>query len=121
MGLEEEMVRFHPWYILMNLQFNRKTNSATPVSQLRPSDEDISAAARLVKRNLWRESLEKVFDLLPFPGQLSTQPFDCLLQDKTFARRICALDIDELQLEVIRHSERPFDTSLILSHMPRRT
>jgi len=66
-------------------------------------------------------SLEKVFDLLPFPGQLSSQSFDCLLQDKTFARRICALDIDELQLGVIRHSERPFDTSLILSRLPRRT
>ena len=82
-------------------------------------------SARRVGCNLWRECIEDTTLILLSPEQLSSQPFDRLLQNNTFSSRLCALGIDEVHLvqdwgdpsfrEAFRH------ISLVHARMPRRT
>lgn len=82
-------------------------------------------SARRAGRNLWRECIEDAALILLSPEQLSSQPFDRLLQNHTFSSRLCALGIDEVHLvqdwgdpffrEAFRH------IALVHARMPRRT
>ena len=88
-------------------------------------NEDTLAAARRAKRNLWHECIEDTSMVLLSPEILSSQPFDRLLQHKTFSSRLCALGIDEVHLvqdwgdpsfrDAFRH------IALVHARMPRDT
>ena len=88
-------------------------------------NEDTLATARRVKRNLWHECIEDTSMVLLSPEILSSQPFDRLLQHKTFSSRLCALGIDEVHLvqdwgdpsfrDAFRH------IALVHARMPRGT
>ncbi|KAF8962189.1 P-loop containing nucleoside triphosphate hydrolase protein, partial [Flammula alnicola] len=108
-GLEEEMEKKFRSLDLTALAIN----------------EDTLAEARRTKRNLWKECIEKTSIILLSPEQLSSQPFDRLLQNRTFSSRICALGIDEVHLvqdwgdpsfrDAFRH------IALVHARMPRGT
>lgn len=82
-------------------------------------------SARRAGRSLWRECIEDTTLILLSPEQLTSQPFDRLLQNPTFSSRLSALGIDEVHLvqdwgdpsfrEAFRH------IALVHARMPRRT
>ena len=88
-------------------------------------NEDTLATARRTKRNLWSECVKDTSIILLSPEILSSQPFDRLLQHKTFTSRLCALGIDEVHLvqdwgdpsfrDAFRH------IALVHARMPRGT
>ena len=62
-------------------------------------NEDTLVLTRKSNRNLWQECVEDATVILLSPELLTSQPFDCLLQNRTFTLRLCLLGIDEVQVQ----------------------
>jgi hypothetical protein len=84
-------------------------------------NEDTLATARRAKRNRWLEctGIEDTSIILLFPEILSSQPFDRLLQHKTFSSCLCALGIDEVHRQVVQDRGDPSFRD-VFCHMEHR-